>query len=352
MTIQEAKNKLISYAQGEIGYHEGANNYNKYAPLWTQAGGWNAQNQPWCDLWYDVAMIQCFGLELASKLTYQPIGSFSALCSASAQFYKNNHAWYTTPEVGDQVFFYSGGGINHTGLVETVSGGYFSTIEGNSSDMVARRNYYVGNSYVAGFGRPNWSVVLASNSSNNSLPNENQSSNSNSNNNDNSNNSSSSNYDNTNNTSSNFYPLLTRGCSKKIAIRAMQQLLIKRGFNCGGWGADGDFGWGTYQSLRDFQRKNKLSIDGECGAFSWCCLISDKKDGSIPETLKKRMSSRTVKGAQQLLILNGCDCGSWGDDGDFGSDTENAVKEFQKKIMGITPTGIINDATWKSLIGG
>ena len=31
MTIQEAKNKLINYAQNEVGYHEGANNYNKYA---------------------------------------------------------------------------------------------------------------------------------------------------------------------------------------------------------------------------------------------------------------------------------------------------------------------------------
>lgn len=348
MTIQEAKNKLISYAQGEIGYHEGANNYNKYAPLWTVAGGWNAQNQPYCDIFADVCFIETFGLDLASKLTYQPIGSFSALCSASARFYKNNGAWYTTPEVGDQVFFYSGGDINHTGLVETVSGGYFTTIEGNSSDMVARRNYYIGNSYVAGFGRPNWSVVLASNSNNNSSSNNNQSSNSNSN-----NNNSSSNSNNTNVSTSGFYPLLIRGCSKKIAIRAMQQLLIKRGFNCGGWGTDGDFGWGTYQSLRDFQRKNGLGIDGECGAFSWCCLISDKKDGSVPETLKKGMSSRTVKSAQQLLILNGYDCGSWADDGDFGSDTENAVKNFKKKVMNIAnPTGEIDLNTWKSLIGG
>ena len=348
MTIQEAKNKLIQYAQKEIGYHEGANNWNKYAPLWTVAGGWNAQNQPYCDIFADVCFIETFGLDLASKLTYQPIGSFSALCSASARFYKNNGAWYTTPEVGDQVFFYSGGDINHTGLVETVSGGYFTTIEGNSSDMVARRNYYIGNSYVAGFGRPNWSVVLASNSNNNSSSNNNQSSNSNSN-----NNNSSSNSNNTNVSTSSFYPLLIRGCSKKIAIRAMQQLLIKRGFNCGGWGTDGDFGWGTYQSLRDFQRKNGLGIDGECGAFSWCCLISDKKDGSVPETLKKGMSSRTVKSAQQLLILNGYDCGSWADDGDFGSDTENAVKNFKKKVMNIAnPTGEIDLNTWKSLIGG
>lgn len=335
MTIQEAKNKLINYAQNEIGYHEGANNYNKYAPLWIKAGGWNAQNQPWCDLWYDVAMIECFGLDLASKLTYQPIGSFSALCSASAQFYKNNNAWYTHPEIGDQVFFYSSGAINHTGLVETVSGNYFTTIEGNSSDMVARRNYYVGNSYVAGFGRPNWAIVQIGDSSTSSaipsipipsIP--------------------------SSESTINIYPLIKRGSSKKIAVRAMQKLLDCKGYNLGKWGIDGDFGWDTFQALREFQRKNSLMIDGECGDFSWCCLITEKKDGSQPPVVKRGMSSVSVKSAQQLLILNNYSCGSYGDDGEFGGDTEKAVKEFQKITMNITPTGIIDSNTWKSLIGG
>ena len=335
MTIQEAKNKLINYAQNEIGYHEGANNYNKYAPLWTQAGGWNAQNQPWCDLWYDVAMIECFGLDLASKLTYQNIGNFSALCSASAQFYKNNNAWYTHPEIGDQVFFYSGGAINHTGLVETVSGNYFTTIEGNSSDMVARRSYYVGNSYVAGFGRPNWAVVQIGGSATSptipSIPTPSTP---------------------PSGSTINIYPLIKRGSSKKIAVRAMQKLLDCKGYNLGKWGIDGDFGWDTFQALREFQRKNSLMIDGECGDFSWCCLITRKIDGSQPPVVKRGMSSVSVKSAQQLLILNNYSCGSYGDDGEFGGDTEKAVKEFQKITMNITPTGIIDSNTWKSLIGG
>lgn len=342
MTINEAKNKLIEWARNEIGYSEGYNNWNKYAEKWTQAGGWNAQNQPWCDIWVDVCFIEVFGLELASKLTYQPIGGFSALCSASAQFYKNNKAWFTTPEVADQVFFYSGGGINHTGIVETVNGSYFTTIEGNSSDMVARRSYYVGNSYVAGFGRPNWSMINLFDASNNSTNN------------------------NLNNSSpstptvistpvssvKSIYPLIKRGSSRKIAIRAMQKLLDCKGYNLGKWGIDGDFGWDTYQALRDFQRKNRLLIDGECGDFSWCCLISGKTDGSQPSVLKKGNSSESVKSAQVLLILNGCDCGTYGADGEFGNDTAKAVKDFQKKIMNTSQTGIIDLNVWKSLIGG
>ena len=90
MTITEAKNKLIAWANQQVGYHEGNNNWNKYAQEWTIAGGWNAQNQPWCDIFVDVGFIVSFGIDLASKLTFQPKGQFSALCSASANYYKNH----------------------------------------------------------------------------------------------------------------------------------------------------------------------------------------------------------------------------------------------------------------------
>lgn len=36
---------------------------------------------------------------------------------------------------------------------------YVTTIEGNTSDMVARRTYRRGDSSIAGYGRPNWVVV-------------------------------------------------------------------------------------------------------------------------------------------------------------------------------------------------
>lgn len=345
MTIDEAKRKLINWAVSQIGYYEGSNNYNKYAENadLRRLYGWYPQNQPWCDIFVDVAFLENFGLETTSKLTYQSIGNGSALCRASAQFYKNNGAWFTTPEAGDQVFFYSGGDINHTGLVESVNGSAFTTIEGNSSDMVARRSYWLGNGYVAGFGRPNWSVFQTGGSSTSptipsiptpstpSVPTPSTPS---------------------SGSTTNIYPLIKRGSSKKIAVRAMQKLLDCKGYDLGKWGIDGDFGWDTFQALREFQRNNSLMIDGECGDFSWCCLITGKTDGSQPPVVKRGMSSVSVKSAQQLLILNNYSCGSCGDDGEFGGDTEKAVKEFQKITMNITPTGIIDSNTWKSLIGG
>ena len=161
MTVKQAIQKLIAYAATQIGYHEGGGNYNKYAesPDLQRWYGWKPQNQPWCDIFADSMYLAAFGLLNAAKMTYQVIGNGSALCRASAQFYKDHSAWKTIPQPGDQVFFYSGGAINHTGLVEKVAGGIVYTIEGNSSDMVARRSYRIGDGYIAGYGRPNWSVV-------------------------------------------------------------------------------------------------------------------------------------------------------------------------------------------------
>lgn len=52
-----------------------------------------------------------------------------------------------------------------------------------------------------------------------------------------------------------------------------------------------------------------------------------------------------VKTLQQLLNKAGVKCLT---DGDFGSKTEMAVKEFQSKV-GIEPTGVVNHKTWAKI---
>lgn len=259
LTKQEAINKLVAWASAQIGYAEGSNNYNKFATKWTEAGGWNAQNQPWCDVFVDVAFIECFGLDLASRLTYQPKGGFSALCSASANFYKANNAWFSTPAVGDQVFFNVSGGINHTGIVIGVTGGVVTTVEGNSSDAVRRNTYNLGNSYIAGFGRPNWEIF--SNSSTPSVttcedtepsaPTAPQAK--------------------TCTVSINL-PVIEYG-DASMYVKLMQTALIGRGFNCGWYGADGEYGQQTKIALYQFQQKNGLEADNICGQETWKSLL-------------------------------------------------------------------------------
>ena len=250
MTISEAKQKLISWAQAQIGYAEGADNWNRYAEKWTEAGGWNVQNQPWCDVFVDAGFIECFGLALASKLTYQPAGAFSALCSRSAQDYRDNDAWVHTPEPGDQVFFNVSGGINHTGIVVSVSGGVVYTVEGNSSDMVRRSAYGIGSAYIAGYGRPNWAAVSAEAESAPAAPADGAA----------------------RCTVTLTLPVIEYG-DRGEYVTLMQQRLIAKGFSCGPWGADGDYGGGTKAALLQFQRKTGLAADGVCGAQSWARLL-------------------------------------------------------------------------------
>ena len=52
--------------------------------------------------------------------------------------------------------------------------------------------------------------------------------------------------------------------------------------------------------------------------------------------------------AQTELINKGYSCGSFGADGEFGKDTEAAVKAFQKD-HGLTVDGVIGKNTWAAL---
>ena len=157
MTETEAIHALVQRAYGEVGYHEGANNFTKYAQdaRITKLYGWNVQNHPWCETFVAWLFIDTFGYEDGTQMTY----GGSASCATHAQLYKNNNAWFTTPQKGDQIYFIVNGSINHTGIVADVSGATVTTIEGNYSDRVATNTYYVNDPTIAGYGRPKWSVV-------------------------------------------------------------------------------------------------------------------------------------------------------------------------------------------------
>lgn len=56
-------------------------------------------------------------------------------------------------------------------------------------------------------------------------------------------------------------------------VRAAQALLRIRGFSCGIWGADGEFGDATLASVKLFQESRYLNADGIVGAETWEKLI-------------------------------------------------------------------------------
>lgn len=66
-------------------------------------------------------------------------------------------------------------------------------------------------------------------------------------------------------------------------------------------------------------------------------------------TLEKGAEGKQVKTLQRLLIALGHSCGASGADGDFGSATLAAVKDFQAK-NGLSIDGIVGVNTWNALL--
>ena len=178
--------KLLQTIRAEVGYCEkasnsnlddktanaGRNNYTKYArDLDKVSGFYNGRKNgyPWCDVFVDWCMYKTFGAENAKKLLCQPNKSAGAGCTSSMNYYKSKKQFYTSPKVGDQIFFKdSEGGAKHTGYVEGIDGTYVYTIEGNTSSAsgvvanggcVARKKYKLNDAAIAGYGRPKYDSI-------------------------------------------------------------------------------------------------------------------------------------------------------------------------------------------------
>ena len=161
------KQKVIEIALAEVGYREkatdamldekfanaGPGNHTKYGRDMNKIDPLTMDYaDAWCDAFVDWCFVQAFGVENARGLLG---GAFNDYTPVSAQLFKDQMSWYTSaPQVGDQVFFQSSERINHTGIVYAVKNGKIYTVEGNSSDQVAKREYALNATRIAGYGRP------------------------------------------------------------------------------------------------------------------------------------------------------------------------------------------------------
>lgn len=156
----------------------------------------------------------------------------------------------------------------------------------------------------------------------------------------------------------------------------LQEKLIKLGYNCGGYGADGIFGQSTYNSLIQFQKDNGLVADGLAGAKTFAKLdeLISKGESSLGDDWVRRLqqecniqgfSNQVVDGIAGQNTLNGCPTlkkGSKGNitkllqerisiaaDGIFGDGTHSAVVSYQSS-KGLTADGIVGKNTWRKLL--
>jgi hypothetical protein len=130
-------------------------------------------------------------------------------------------------------------------------------------------------------------------------------------------------------------PVLQKGADGGV-VEALQYLLRHAGAT--DIVIDGDFGDQTDEAVRDFQKKQYLAQDGKVGAQTWAKLwVTVKKDASQRDV---------VRAAQALLNWQGKDVTI---DGDFGDQTDAAVRAFQadKKLA---VDGVVGPATWGALV--
>lgn len=174
---------IINWAENERNYTEkdsltdledktknaGDDNYTKYSQEVDALGVFSAQvqGQPWCATWVTDGFINTYGVSKGLDMLCQPSkNSNAACCGDAAEYYQKAGRWYTSPQVGDQVFFkttkYQ---YAHTGIVTEVTDTEVTTIEGNTSSekgvisnggAVTKKHYPVGYSGFKGFGRPKY----------------------------------------------------------------------------------------------------------------------------------------------------------------------------------------------------
>ena len=211
----------------------------------TRLYGWNLQHQPWCAVFANWLFLTAFDYNIGSRITY----GGSPGCAAQAQLYRNNNAFYpaNSAKKGDQIFFIIDGGINHTGIIVDISGSTITTVEGNSSDSVAERTYFIGDSKIAGVGRPNWSLVS----------------------------------DVAPDTPDEPEPVVTCTITVRVLkygstgadVGVLQCMLQRLGYNIGRWGVDADFGRDTENAVKQLQADCNLEPDGIVGEQTWQILF-------------------------------------------------------------------------------
>ena len=271
-----AADRVISIALAEVGYREkasnaslddpsanaGSGNWTKYARDLAAAGYYNGNKNgyAWCECFVDWCFFKAFGPD-GQRIQCQT-GDLGAARIYSMQYYLQQGRCDQNPKAGDQVFFYGGGTVGHTGIVVDVSDDSILVVEGNSSDRVQKLSYPRSSGSIAGYGHP-WyekagstEAVIANSAEaecgNPSSP-EPQ-------------------------TVLVKLPLLKRGATSP-AVESAQAVLIHRGYDCGGRKflgretPDGEFGPATEKAVRDYQTKTALEPDGEIGADTWIAML-------------------------------------------------------------------------------
>ncbi|WP_346905996.1 glucosaminidase domain-containing protein, partial [Clostridium sp.] len=153
--LNEAR-KYLGVEQGSSTHQSIINEYNSIKPL--PVGYQVTYYDDWCDTFISFLAIKTGAVDLIGR---------ECGVERHVNIFKKLGIWIEdgsiTPKPGDIITFNwdinsqpNDGWADHIGIVESVSNGTITTIEGNSSRSVRRRNYSIGNGNIRGYARPSY----------------------------------------------------------------------------------------------------------------------------------------------------------------------------------------------------
>lgn len=239
MSRQSFVNMALSY----LGVKEGSakhkyiiDTYNDIRPL---PQGYCVQlNDAWCATFLSAIASLCGILDLVPA---------ECSCPRQIKLWKKMGRWVDKntyiPKTGDVVYYdFNNDGISdHVGIVVSVSNGKMKVVEGNYSDSVGCRTIAVNANIIVGFGCPKFKEEVSNSSSKESV-------------------------------FSVELKTLSKG-AKGEQVKALQILLIGRGYALSKYGADGDYGDETVKAVKAFQKAKGISVDGIAGKQTFHKLL-------------------------------------------------------------------------------
>lgn len=293
---------VLDQARRDIGYSrwsdpEKGTKYGRWFRDVLKWGSYYGENGvPYCGMavsyWFAMAGASCPGLPGAYTPTMANDGR-----KAGREVPKGQ------ARAGDVVYFDWGpdGTIDHVGIVESGSGSYLTTIEGNTGNgQVLRRTRAL--STVACVVRPPYGGAASQPSGGSGL------------------------------------------------VEEAQRYLSKWGYPLGPSGVDGSFGPDTRRATVRYVQHNmacygeRVDVDGDCGPktkAAWSRL------GGVRRGCSKVY---LVKAVQISLMCHGVSVGPDGIDGSAGPDTDSGIRSYQRS-RGLEADGSVGPATFASLFG-
>ena len=291
---------LVNVARSQVGYHEGDNESHLYGGAsgssnYTEYGYWygtQVQGSPsgfyasWCAIFISWCARQAgIPTSIISNATYACAGSdygdFKNL-----DFYSRGSY---TPKVGDLIFFDWLDGDqyvwDHVEIVIGVDSSNVTTLGGNTgTNDVKTRNWNLSHQYIKGYGVPKY--TSGSNPTPTPTPTPTPSG---------------SVQDLTNPKNPNKYSTPPSGTYLNVGdsgtyVRWLQACLNQCGYSCD---VDGQFGYGTAEALKSFQRKYGLTVDGGFGPECRTKIIA------VLTVATQNISVANVENGKKVTITSG-----------------------------------------------